>query len=293
VTDRIERRRVMDPADADKLVKTLVPPDVAADLIHNATVIVDPDLGEPVLGYLPLTPADTDALTAAVLSLDDRLWSSQARSGLMRNRAVTFGMVPRRPTHQRDSCRISRMARDAPDAHAVIAGLSVTLGTMVEEQISPDIAARDRMTIAEIEADWRMAPDAAWTSGVINRTSQLPYHRDSMNFDAWVAMPVVRSGVSGGYLHLPEYGVALSCRNGYVVIFNGFRLVHGVTAITAVRPARNGQPGGYRYSIVYYALRGMKNCAEFAAELAGGQARRTEREVHQHAFLTGQIPDWR
>jgi hypothetical protein len=290
VTETITRRRVLDVADADRLVGTLVPHGVDAELVHDPAVIVDEAAGEPVIAYLPMAPADAAALTEAVLKVEG--WTSQARAGRLRNQAVAFGMTPRRPTFQRDSCKITAMARDQPEVHAVIAGYAVTLGAMLEA-VAPGIVARDRMTIAEIEADWRMAPDAAWTSGVINRTSQLPYHRDSMNFDAWVAMPVLRDGVSGGYLHIPEYGLALSCRHGHVVIFNGFRLVHGVTPLTAVRPARAGRPGGYRYSVVYYALRGMKDCATFADELARGRAKRTEREAHQHAFVTGAIPDWR
>jgi hypothetical protein len=98
--------------------------------------------------------------------------------------------------------------------------------------------------------------------------------------------------VLGEMLHLPEYGITASCRNGFVVFFNGYRLVHGVTPLTYIRPA--GRPGGkgYRFSIVYYALRGMKDCATFAAELAQGQAKRTEREDNQRAVVRGE-KQWR
>lgn len=292
MTAEMERRRVMTREEGTALIKLAVPEPPADSWQHEACIITDPDLGEPVIAYLPLPDAVTGNLEHAVRTVPRSAWNSVARSANLRNAAITFGMMPRRLTHKRDACRISRLARDNPDQHAILAETALLLGDMLEK-ISPDIAARDRMTIAEIEGDWRMAPDAAWTSGVVNRTSQLPYHRDKMNFDAWSAMPVIRSGVTGGGLHIPEYGITLTCRNGYAVFFNGFRLVHGVTPITSVRSGRNGRQPGYRYSIVYYALRGMKDCATFAAELAGGQARRTEREQRQSEFVTGQRADWR
>jgi hypothetical protein len=120
--------------------------------------------------------------------------------------------------------------------------------------------------------DWRLTDHALWTSGVINKESPLPYHRDGNNFDAWSVMPVVRRGVRGGHLHLPEYDMVVPCRDGYAVAFYGKRLVHGVT------PMERTTPDAYRVSVVYYALRGLKDCHTFAAETARAAVRRTERE---------------
>jgi hypothetical protein len=126
--------------------------------------------------------------------------------------------------------------------------------------------------VEEVLPEWRLAPGSLWTSGVINYVSQLPYHRDGNNFDAWSVMPVLRYGVRGGYLHIPEYGIVAPCRNGQVVAFYGKRVVHGVT------PMRRLRPDGYRISCVYYALRGLRNCAEYAVEVGRARRRRTERE---------------
>lgn len=288
----VERRRVMTPERASELVGRQVPVPARETWIHGESMIVDPDLGDIVIAYLPLPEATVEALRWAVRSIGAGLWGSVARAGGLRCRSTTFGMAPRRMVYKRDACRTTRLANEAPDVHAVLANTSLLLGDMLAE-IDPAVAERDRLTIAEIEDEWRMAPGSQWTSGVVNATSQLPYHRDRMNFDAWAAMPVIRSGVSGGGLHIPEYDLALTCRDGYAVFFNGHRLVHGVTPITGVRSPRNGKPAGYRYSIVYYALRGMKDCATFAAELSGGQERRTAREVHEAEFVTGTKADWR
>ena len=47
-------------------------------------------------------------------------------------------------------------------------------------------------------------------------------------------------------------------------------------------------PDGYRYSVVYYALRGMKDCFTYAMELGQARAARTEREDHAAAVLRGE-----
>ncbi len=128
---------------------------------------------------------------------------------------------------------------------------------------------------AEPRPDWRLGDHTAWTSGVVNRTSKLPYHRDRGNFPVWSAMPVVRRGVTGGHLHLPEYGATIACRDGWAVFFGGWQLVHGVT------PMRLTAPDGYRYSIVYYSLRAMRDCATTAVETRQAWAKRTARERRQ------------
>jgi hypothetical protein len=82
----------------------------------------------------------------------------------------------------------------------------------------------------------------------------------------------VRRGIEGGHLNLPEYGATIACRDGWGVFFGGWNLVHGVT------PMRQVAPDGYRYSVVYYSLRGMKDCATAAVETRDAWARRTARE---------------
>jgi hypothetical protein len=117
---------------------------------------------------------------------------------------------------------------------------------------------------------------------VINRSAQLPYHRDNMNYDAWSAMPVLRHQMAGGHLHIPEYGFVVGCRDGWQVSFYGRGLVHGVT------PMHPKMRGGYRVSVVYYSLRGMKDCRTWAEELGQARAKRTAREQYQAANLNDQ-----
>ena len=139
--------------------------------------------------------------------------------------------------------------------------------------IAPEIHEKDQAVVSAVHEDWRIVPGSLWTSGNVNLSSALPYHRDRANFETWSGMPVIRRGMRGGRLDVPESGVTLPCRDGWVVFFNGNKLVHGVT------PMKPLDDNAYRYSVVHYALRGMKDCHSAALEQIEAAKRRTAREA--------------
>jgi len=148
------------------------------------------------------------------------------------------------------------------------------------------VAERDAQTMAnsDVKDEWRLG-ETNWTSGVVNRSSSLPYHRDGFNFAVWTAMPVLRRHMRGGYLHIPEYNAVVASRDGWAVFFPGYELVHGVTPMTPTRE------GGYRYSVVYYALKGMKDCFTHAVETQYALKKRTEREQAMAAELAQRLAE--
>jgi hypothetical protein len=232
--------------------------------------LLDADTGEPVAIITVLPAARRAMLRDAVAGMD---MATVARmSNRMAGAARTFGWAPKRVVNGRESCRATSAARDFPREHRVLTELA---GHLSEEfqRLWPARAAADAAVLGgELKPDWRMTAGALWTSGVVNRSSMLPYHRDSMNFHTWSAMPSLRYGMRGGYLHVPEYDIVFPCRDGEVTWFCGRELVHGVT------PMRMLTPDAYRYSVVYYALSGMRNCATYAEETAQAAQRRTTRE---------------
>lgn len=160
---------------------------------------------------------------------------------------------------------------EMPEVARTLEGYADELGLMLTSSL-PGAAEKGRDVLGDVLPEWRMGAEKLWTSGVINDTAQLPYHRDGFNFPVWSSMVVVRRGTRGGYLHIPEYGLVVPCDDGSVVFFEGRRWVHGVTPMT------KKADDGYRISVVYYALSGMKNCREAAEETAFATLRRTERE---------------
>jgi hypothetical protein len=237
-----------------------------APTITEETVVRDADTGHAVFAYLNVAPV-TD-LRAALLGIPD--FATKKRTSGLVGDSKTFGAAPRRPIYGREGCLLAQLSTDRPRVHEVLVRWASALSDRLAE-VEPGVVTHARDVTAEVKPDWRLG-DTHWTSGVINRTSVLPYHRDTSNFPVWSAMPVVRRGVTGGHLHLPEYDVAVPCRDGWCVMFPGHQLVHGVTPIRVVAK------DGYRFSVVFYALRGVKDCYTSAEETLYARRRRTKRE---------------
>jgi histone H3/H4 len=272
-------KRVIDKKLARELKGDVVP-DLDAD-IKDAGIYVDAETNEPFLVYMPMPDDMVPELRAAVR---DVKYSS---SGVTRqqlgieNHSRTFGMAPRKPFQTREACRPTALSYEQPDIHKVLERTADRLSRIMRE-IAPDVYAKDVAETAEVQDEWRISEDSLWTSGVINKTSTLPYHYDGNNFDMWSAMPVIRRGTRGGALSMPEYDIVIECRDGWVLFFPGYRLLHGVTPIAHVAK------DAYRYTVVYYCLRGMKDCFTFAVEQAEARKRRTVREVGIAAAVKGE-----
>jgi hypothetical protein len=268
--------RQLSYAEAERMIGEKVGPKTP-----NATragLFADAETGEPFLAYYPLDPALAAPVRAAVQRVE---WTSTRRvSTGERNLSRTFGMAPRKPMIKRESCRPTWMAIHQPAEHDALVRLAGQLQGQLTA-FAPEAFARDAETMAAVDGDWRLAEGSLWTSGIVNKASALPYHRDRSNFATWSAMPVFRRSMSGGHLHLPEYDLTVECRDGWVVYFPGFEHLHGVT------PMKQTAPDGYRYSVVYYALKGMKDCWTYAMEMGAARRMRTEREDHAAAVLRG------
>jgi hypothetical protein len=235
--------------------------------VSEAGIYRDRETGEAILVYAPY-PEKTTALRKAVL---DTQYSTTLRASGTRNNSRVFGFTNRSAVLQRESCTPTSLSWESPEAQMTLNDTAEVLGNYLREQL-PEVFEHDLGEVSQVLPEWRMTEDALWTSGVINQSSALPYHRDGSNFDTWSAMPVVRRGMDGGNLHMPEFGITINCRDGWALWFNGYAHVHGVT------PLAPRSKDGYRYSIVFYAKRGMKDCHTYAVEVGEARKRRAERE---------------
>ena len=278
----IRVKRVMSAEEATKLVGVTV-----MDLEPNcrtAALFIDDETEEPILAYMPMED-EVNLLRRSVMGI--KYGTTKRASTGMENQSRTFGMAPRKVFQRRESCRTTTLANEQPEEHAVLVAFAKKFGEMFKE-FAPHLFEADSKVLAEsgIDNEWKMTDDALWTSGVVNKASTLPYHRDGFNFATWSAMPVVRRNMRGGYLHFPEYALTCACRDGWVLFFPGYKYVHGVT------PMQETAPDAYRFSIVYYALRGMKDCFTFAVETAKGAENRTKREDKMAEQLKNPANAW-
>lgn len=259
-------KRVLTKEQADEVVGETVK-DIASN-IHEAGIYRDADTGEAILVYAPF-PAPVTDLRRAVLNTQ---YSTTLRASGTRNNSRVFGFTNRSAVLQREACTPTSLAWESPEAQMTLNDTADILASYLRE-VLPEVFEHDYQEIQQVLPEWRMTEDALWTSGVINQSSALPYHRDGSNFDTWSAMPVIRRGMDGGNLHMPEWDITINCRDGWALWFNGYAAVHGVT------PLKARTKDGYRYSIVFYAKRGMKDCHTYAVEVGEARKRRAEREA--------------
>lgn len=272
-------KRVLSEEDATKLVGTVVPDYEPTCL--DAGIWIDEDTQEIVFVYFPMEE-EVSLLRNAVLNI--QYGETIRQSTGLKNKSRTFGMAPRKVFQRRESCRPTSLAYEQPEEHSVLVAFAEKFAQMYKE-FAPDLYEQDKKNLADagLADEWRLTDDALWTSGVVNKASTLPYHRDGFNFATWSAMPVIRKEMKGGYLTLPEYNFTCSCRDGWVTFFAGYKYVHGVTPMTPK------SADSYRYSVVYYALRGLKDCFTYAVETAKARDSRTNREDNMARALKGEI----
>jgi hypothetical protein len=182
------------------------------------------------------------------------------------DRQAMFGTLAPQPVRQRYGCTRSRISRETdPDAWQAVA--AECHGRLADA--FPDVAAANVASAAGVADCWKWA-GTGWTSGVLNLTQVLPYHRDAGNLaGSWSAMIGARSNVDGGHLYLPEFGVWLAVGHRSLLCFAGADVAHGVTPITVGRD-------GWRVTAVFYGLRLCRECADsHEAELARANQRST------------------
>ena len=149
---------------------------------------------------------------------------------------------------------------------------SERIAAIYQEHLPEAYAYNLRLLRENVHADWR-PNDTPFTTCNFNINHAIKYHRDSGNFKGVFSnVLILKDGIEGGQLVFPELGIAFEQADGALGIFDGQKWVHGVTALQKLKPS------GYRASIVYYALSGMKNCYPYKEETARFKKLRVEKE---------------
>jgi hypothetical protein len=117
----------------------------------------------------------------------------------------------------------------------------------------------------------------------VNKNNALNYHFDGGNFEGVMScMVVLRKNLEGGFLSVPEIDARFLLEDRSYFLFDGQKLLHGVTPIKRLN--RNA----YRYSIVYYAIRNMMKCGTLKQEL--DHARKGRMEIEKKRITKSAAP---
>ncbi len=220
----------------------------------------------------------TEIIYAQLENVADLSWAvrsinygqSKRQTGLVSTSRI-FGFSPRAPLLGRNACMAASMARAHPGQHEVLCRYGQMLSEMYRAA-APEQFDRQQQELKKILDQW-VIPGTVFTSGIVNKNNPLKYHLDRGNFlDVFSCMVVLRKNCEGGYLVVPELNAKFLLSDRSVFLFDGQKWLHGVSQIKML----NDQ--GYRYSIVYYALRAMCKCGSIEDELDHARGTRMKIE---------------
>ena len=222
----------------------------------NVTLI-DQDTEKIVAVYFKLPTKQFKLL----LALQRIRYIKDVRTEGLKTQSRIFGYRPRE-TIRKDFCSSTSLATENQYCHNLVCEFGKELTKHYRHYCEKIFQEHKKITEEKILSDW-IIKDTVFTSGIVNKNNPLKYHFDSGNFsNLYSNMVAFKHKVRGGHLVIPEYDLGLEIADCSVLLFDGQKILHGVTPIDY--QGRNS----YRYSIVYYTLKKMWNCEPLSEEIA-------------------------
>lgn len=202
--------------------------------------------------------------------LEKTRFYQQDRTNGMLSTSRIFGYAPRNKMRQ-DFCTATALAREYPECHNYIVHLAKDIEEIYKETLTEKRGEHNQM-VTKVLPDYKLN-GSVFTSGIINKNNPLPYHHDAGNFEnVFSNMITVKDGIEWGMLYMPELDIKINLLNGSVIMFDGQKILHGVSPIKKIHTK------SYRYTIVFYSLKQMRNCLDYKEELR--LARKTKTEIY-------------
>lgn len=249
-------------------------------LIKESCKLIDKDTGKLVGVYLVLSKTPTDLLQALLKIKYDK---NKRLAGLITKSRI-FGYKPREKIRN-DMCNATSLSQENPKEHQIICNFAQELTKYYKKYCGEVFDEHAAIAEEKILPEWKIK-DTPFSSGIVNQDNALHYHYDSGNFkDVYSNMVGFKSNVKGGYLAIPEYDIGIEIANNSIMLFDGQKILHGVTPIKKMSSA------AYRYTVVYYTLQQMWKCEPLEDELARIKDERTKLERKRLQRLQGKIPN--
>tara|TARA_R110000822_G_scaffold299976_1_gene423192 strand:- start:41 stop:877 length:837 start_codon:yes stop_codon:yes gene_type:complete len=254
------------PINAEKLIKTTPQRSHYSTLIREDTrLIVD---GKVIAIYVKLPKSACAEMRGIARNTK---FTRTARLHGIPTQSTVYGSLPRTPMRV-DFCRFSVSSKNERKFFETSFKFSEYIDELYKEHLPEARAFNQDAIESTVHPDWRVN-NTPFTTCNFNVNHAIKYHRDSGNFKGVFSnVLILKSGITGGELVFPEFGVAFEQSDCALGIFDGQHWMHGVM------PIERQKADSYRASIVFYALAGMKNCYPYKAELERFKSKRTERE---------------
>ena len=241
-----------------------------ADLLNghgNDFAIRDAETGVISVVQKQIALADVIDLPKLLRHLRLKGFYTQAKEGSMQRasgikaKEQWFGYIPPDTLKRRYAINRSGLYKKNAELGFMLEALTPVMWNALREIAPEQTQAHEELVAENIHRDWWLG-DCPFTSGIINHTNVLPYHKDSGNLQgSWSMMLALRKGDEGGALHIPEYNETLAIPDCSVTFFNGQKYWHGVTPISL------RDRDAYRFTMVWYVKDRIKYCLSREEEL--------------------------
>lgn len=165
--------------------------------------------------------------------------------------STIIGSIPPKPVMKRPySSRSSVHAVTSAKTFIKAMLLSSKEISLILKDLMPDHLEKQVNAVSGVPEKWMFGD--LFTSSISNFNISAPFHRDTRNIKQTLnAIYTHRQNSVGGCLYVPDYNACFEMPNGSLLLYPAWRNVHAVTPIKATHQ------GGYRNSLVFYALSGF------------------------------------
>ncbi len=270
-------KRQSDFTPKDYVYRTALESDYSR-LINEDCTLIDEDTGQ-IIGIYFTIPKTSRQLLMALMTI--KYDKNRRLNGLITHSRI-FGWRPREKIRN-DYCSASMLASTNPREHAIIVDFAKVLSKYYKKFVPKIFKEHKQIADDNILKNW-LIEETPFSSGIVNKNNELHYHYDAGNFkNVYSNMVAFKSNIRGGYLSIPEYDIGLEIATNSVLLFDGQKILHGVTPIKLLNPK------AYRYTLVYYTLKAMWTCESVTEEVARYKEKRTTLERKRLLRLQGKI----
>lgn len=163
--------------------------------------------------------------------------------------STIIGSVPPKAVFRRYSPTISSVHLNKKSANFIKAMLMLCRECeSILHDILPEQYEAQKNLLSQVDAKWKLTD--LFTSSISNYNIAASYHKDTGNVVGAVNFIITkRINSTGGNLNVPDYNATFDQNDSSLLVYPAWRNIHGVTPIIPT------YEGGYRNSLVFYALK--------------------------------------